>query len=805
MKENEGPRRYESGIFVLLVAVYLVCTAAYCWVVWRHARTSVIQDVDERIKIVAEAVPHLLAPDFQDRAVDAHSISLGEELENRRVVNDFARRTGMKFIQTIVEKNGLYYLTAPTVSDEEAQQRTSWYFYPYEDIPDEFKRALRKDTVVYKTFEDRWGDYRAGAIAKVSPGGKRYLVEVDYDIAFLMARQRRALLQAVATAVFFGAILLPFVLFYIRYTHRLKRVNKDLTEAKGKLEHLMGIQREMLNDSERNLDASLSRLEVIHALFQSVPSVVLIFNAAGRIVDANRAAIEQLGIQLDPKFPPNIYDILGEQFMSENSWMEKDPNVQEGPPCEVLIRKSVSLQYLFRGRIGRLPSIQGTDAAFYVTLKDVTESKRREIEVEAMGLRDLLTGLPNRSSLLRRLSDLMRQPDASPALFVLNVSGFKRINDMYGIRAGDAVLKLVASRIEGLLEEGDQAFRLGGDEFALLSSSCPVPERAKKTAARIMRALKDPLHVHDQDLHVAGSLGVAIAPEAGSTPEELMVNCGIAVTAAKRMGPQSVSYFSSELKMRNLRRIEIHRSLRAAIEEKAFDVVFQPIMDLEKGAIVSVEAFTRWRNPEFSEMGPVEFVKFAEDFDLIVDLSSVLLEKSLEGFGAIFAVRPDMKLSVNVSSVLLREKDLLIDMVESRVANSPIERSALTLEVAEGAFMGSAKPYVEVLRGLSEKGYRISIDNVGMGNLPIMQFQGCAVSEFKIDSAYIKDIDTREEDSVLVQTILRMAGVLDIDVVAKGVEKANQADVLKRLHCPYAQGYFFHRPQTAEQILQLLR
>lgn len=294
--------RYMAFGFICLV-FYVCSVIAYATWANRERSRDFQKEIDTRMLVVARSLKYMLAPDFHDRARDQGSITFEEELRNRKALNEFCRQTEFKWIYTLVEKDGRFYFAAPTVSEEEARERKSWYFYPYEDIPEEFVKAYRNGSIVYVNYTDRWGIFRSVAVPEVSPGGRRYLACADYEISQLMALKRKTLVESALTAVYFLVCSAPFVvvfwLFSRRVTSRLKEMNAELISHRDHLEELVSVRtlelkaandrlREELGERkkvEEELTAKNAKLEEALAKIKVLSGLIPICSSCKKIRD----------------------------------------------------------------------------------------------------------------------------------------------------------------------------------------------------------------------------------------------------------------------------------------------------------------------------------------------------------------------------------------------------------------------------------------------------------------------------------------------------------------------------------------
>ena len=269
---TDGKRKISSAPFLLALCILIYALAVTGYTVWsyREHKAALLAEIDSDLLQAARSLKYLLAPDFHDRALAPDSIAKDEELRNRKLVTDFGVESGFKWVQTIVEKDGLFFFSAPSVSEEEARERDSWYFYPYEDIPEEFVRGFRENRTVFLEFTDQWGTYRSVAVPETSPGGRRYIAEADRDIGDIDAQLRQNLLHSAAVALFFLLASLPFILLlthvYRAHTSTLKGLNAELRAHKDTLETQVQERTAELRKETQRLQEALANVHTLSGL-----------------------------------------------------------------------------------------------------------------------------------------------------------------------------------------------------------------------------------------------------------------------------------------------------------------------------------------------------------------------------------------------------------------------------------------------------------------------------------------------------------------------------------------------------------
>ncbi len=420
---------------------------------------------------------------------------------------------------------------------------------------------------------------------------------------------------------------------------------------------------------------------------------------------------------------------------------------------------------------------------------------------------DALTDLPNRSLFLDRLECERRKLQESggrAALLYIDLDHFKRINDVEGHSAGDAVLRLVASRIVHCVKATDTVARLGGDEFAVFLAQVPNDDAARQVAVRILDCLSRPVKIDGRIHQLGASIGLARVPEDGDSIEALMKCSDIALYRAKESGRGRVVFFSAEIQDRMIARTALGASVRQAVQNRDFDLAFQPIVCCRSQAVLGVEALLRWPNgPEGEGRSPSIFVPIAEESDAILDLGAWVLATACRQFAAWKQRGLGLRyISINVSARQLKDGALL-DTILATLARHAIEPAELQIEITESVLAeGGATD--RNLRKLSALGAKLALDDFGTGYSSLNYLRTFPISTLKIDRSFMLDLPGNDGACRLVESIIRMCVALKKEVVAEGVEHQGQFDFLSSLGCGAVQGYLTGRPMMSPDVGRLL-
>ncbi len=444
------------------------------------------------------------------------------------------------------------------------------------------------------------------------------------------------------------------------------------------------------------------------------------------------------------------------------------------------------------------------------TSVDVTEHKTLEERLDHQAFHDALTGLPNRMLFMDRLrhalSRAKRRAHKKIAVLFADLDNFKFVNDTLGHHVGDELLVAVSDRLRKCLRPEDSAARLGGDEFAVLLEDVEGVSEAALVAQRIIEELRTPFVLSGQEVFVTPSIGIALGEASQDMSKDLVRNADVAMYRAKEEGKARYQVFDSGMQDRITDRLKLENDLRRALERNEFRVYYQPVVALDTGRIVDMEALVRWEHPEQGLVPPSEFVPLAEEIGLIVAIGRLVLREACRQTRAWqerYPSAPPLLVGVNLSARQLRHSELIED-VEGALRESGLEPRWLTLEITEGSVVGEGERHIGVLRAIREQGVRFALDDFGTEYSSLSYLKRLPVGMLKIDRSFVERIGEDEEDGVLVAGIVGVAKGLGLRVVAEGVETFEQLERVKALGCDLAQGYYFSAPLPTKMVEELL-
>ncbi|MGO9336672.1 MAG: putative bifunctional diguanylate cyclase/phosphodiesterase [Terracidiphilus sp.] len=426
-----------------------------------------------------------------------------------------------------------------------------------------------------------------------------------------------------------------------------------------------------------------------------------------------------------------------------------------------------------------------------------------DLKLQFLAHHDSLTGLPNRAMLIDRLEQEIQKSTLDKSRFCvlfLDLDGFKEINDAFGHQAGDLLLAAVARRIRLCVRSSDTLARIGGDEFVLLANASE-PADASTLAEKLVAAIRSPFAIAGAELRVTASIGIAIYNGAENEANELLKNADVAMHHAKSLGRNGFCFFERSMNGDSHEQQQILHDLRRAQFQQEMVLHYQPKVDAKLGKVIGVEALVRWNHPTRGMIAPDQFIPLAERTGLIVPLGGWVLNEACRQMSQWRASgHCDWTVSVNLSAVQFNHPGL-IKLVREALQHHALDPHCLTLEITETTAMRDADASMVILQQLHEMGLRISIDDFGTGYSSLLYLKRLPASELKIDRGFVRDLPSDSEDAAIIVAIIALGRTLSLEIVAEGVETAEQQEFLTRLGCDSLQGFLLGRPVPAEQFI----
>jgi diguanylate cyclase (GGDEF)-like protein len=556
--------------------------------------------------------------------------------------------------------------------------------------------------------------------------------------------------------------------------------------------------------ARQNAELENSRLQFDAAL-DNMSQGVTFFDADQKLIVCNRRYREIYRLPPDLTLPgTTLARIVDYRIaigtlpdMTRDAYMERRRVLAEpGNPFEVI-------DELRDGRIISLRYQPLRNRGWVTTHDDITERRRAEADLAYLARHDALTRLPNRMLFQERLNQAlaMTRRQAGCALLLLDLDGFKAVNDTLGHPVGDGLLQAVAERLLTVVRETDTVARLGGDEFAIIQTSVTSPEQAALLAERAIATLGEPFDLDGNRVHVGASIGVAMAPSDAMDAGALLRNADTALYLAKAEGRGTYRLFETDMDARVQRRRTLELDLRDALASGAFDLEYQPVIDVPTGRTVCLEALIRWNHPVHGVINPVDFIPVAEDTGVIVGIGKWVLRRAcLEAT----AWPVDIGIAVNLSAVQFRGGALL-DTVKAALAETGLAPNRLELEITESVLLQNGEDQLATLHRLRALGVRVALDDFGTGYSSLGYLGRFPFDKIKIDRSFVGNLGVNRESKVIVSAVIGLAVGLGMTVTAEGVETAEQLSILRAEGCAQVQGDLFSPPLPAEYALDWIR
>ena len=440
----------------------------------------------------------------------------------------------------------------------------------------------------------------------------------------------------------------------------------------------------------------------------------------------------------------------------------------------------------------------GTFCGYHGVGSDVTERRAAQARVTWLAETDPVTGLANRAKFAHELERALSPESGNgrATLFCIDLDRFKTINDTMGHPVGDALLSEVGRRLSTSVGDDWLVARIGGDEFALLHPGCDRPDLASDAALRVLATFDQPFSLDGADFTIGASLGIAIAPDDGSTPAGLMKSADLALYRAKEEGRDTYRFFEPGMDARARRRRLLEQALRSALDTDQLYLVYQPIVELASNKVCGFETLVRWASPEFGQVSPAEFIPIAEECKLIVPIGEWILRTAMRE--AAHWPR-DIKISINLSPVQFRHRRLLASIVDA-LDESGLTPNRLQVEITETTLLDAGETTLGILRDLRTLGVRVALDDFGTGYSSLNYLRKFPFDKVKIDKSFVDDIDSNAQSRAIVRAIMELTDALGMTTVAEGVETLSQLFELRALGCAEIQGYVISAAIEAEAV-----
>lgn len=549
--------------------------------------------------------------------------------------------------------------------------------------------------------------------------------------------------------------------------------------------------------------------------FHSSPDAITItVRASGLYLEVNDGFCRLTGYSID--------EVIGRTVHELGIWA--DDTQRATLLSEIKLRGRVHhREMLGRNKRGELLTVEvsvepitlNATECLLLTARDVSQLKNAQAQIRHLAYHDPLTNLPNRALLMDRLSQqiaLLKRHNLRGALLFLDLDHFKHINDSLGHPVGDIVLKVITARLEASVRLEDTVARLGGDEFVVLLSGLEgsretVEGKVRELADTLRELLAEPMSLDGQRLQVTPSIGVALIPDHGATPADLLKRADIALYRAKDSGRNTTQLYHTTMQKAASERLRMENDLRQALARGELALHFQPQVDARDNRIVGAEVLLRWHHPQLGQQPPSQFIQVLEESGLILEVGSWILDEACDACAGMLSdglIKADeFSLCVNISPRQFRQNDFVGRVLRS-LDDYRLPRHMLKLEITEGIVIQNLEDTIAKMRELKGYGVSFAMDDFGTGYSSLTYLKRLPVDTLKIDQSFVRDAPIDPNDAEIVRAIVAMARSLELTIIAEGVELSEQLEFLERLGCHLYQGYLHSRPLPLSEFRQML-
>ncbi|MBJ7959014.1 EAL domain-containing protein [Bacillus cereus group sp. N28] len=581
-------------------------------------------------------------------------------------------------------------------------------------------------------------------------------------------------------------LLLAQMQFSLELEKQIELRTEDLVEQKNELYH---------------------NQQMFKSLYEHHPDPIFTLDLYGNFLNVNNAGTTLLGYQTNELLNQPYYSLMYEEDLEEI--ITAFHHVRKGKSISLEIRAYHKNRDIYYLHVTAVPIfLKEHISGAYLMIKDITESKQQQEQINFLAYHDTLTELANRRSFHQQLEKAIARAKISKrpfAVMFLDLDRFKVINDTLGHRVGDLLLIAVAKRLERISTSNMKLARLAGDEFTILIEGYKEDRDVQKIADMIVLSMNEPFEIENQHLQISPSIGIAIYPEAGEDPLSILQHADMAMYETKNKGKNGSSLYTKELYKKMERKARIEKDLPLALVNKEFFLVYQPQVDISTNKIIGAEALIRWKHPLLGDISPCEFIPIVEETPQVIPLGHWVLRESClqlkiwQSFGY-----TNLKMSVNLSAKEFQQNQL-IENISRILKDVKIDPKDVTLELTERIAMIDEKETLSRLKQLKEYGIQTSIDDFGTGYSSLAYLSIFPIDTLKVPKEFTQLADHRPEERAIVSTIFSLANTLNLSVVAEGIETEKQLKFLQKNNCKYMQGYYFSKPLTSKQFIKFLQ
>lgn len=585
-----------------------------------------------------------------------------------------------------------------------------------------------------------------------------------------------------------------------------KPIRFDVLSAKIESALDNSVKQQSLVDANERLN---NKFQENKMLLECAGEGIFAISITGDIVLANTKAVQILGLEINALNGVHLSDLLPD--VDVDALLNNDlAECHSGKRVESFIRRADGEKLAIEFSCSKVfEESGGVFTGWVFIFQDISARKAIEQKMLKMAKYDSLTGLANRGLFRETLSSAIARAGRNQhylALLFVDLDHFKSVNDNLGHAAGDSLLRMVSDSLRNCIRRGDTAARLGGDEFCILLDEVDAPNAVMTVAQKVLKRIAAPFYINGAEVYISASIGIAMFPESGENSDDLLMAADTAMYRAKSMGRNNSQFFCSDMQTQLNEQLKIVAALHRAVGLKEFEAYYQPQLDVSRMQINGLETLSRWPNAEYSHVSTQDYIQLAEQYGLIADIGVMMLEKACrQGVEWLNdgVIEKDFRIAVNVSPKQLLSATF-VSQVQAVLEETALPASMLEIEVTETAMMENPDLAIEALTELHQLNIKISVDDFGTGYSSLNYLKKLPIDTLKIDRCFVNGINQDPADESIIKTIISLAHNLNLEVVAEGVETAEQYHFLKALSCDRMQGYYLSKPMTNQDTLEYL-
>lgn len=655
---------------------------------------------------------------------------------------------------------------------------------------------------VFGLFERQKGDKAGAFMASMDRKAANVLDAINNLIIEIQLIQKNNFSSQISNAkelrnfeIYIGFALFIMVIMVTIYGHKIANEFKKHQEENDEYNEALKEQSKELIESDKRT----------RSILEAVADGIILLNEHGEIENVNRAALHHLGISEDdilgkslldllPEHPEIINDVLINAEKNNQNYPAKNyltlyKDTENDEPVHIELTLS---QFEYSG-----------ENKYTGVIRDITEQKQYQDTIKKIAHTDALTGLANRTKLNKVFKKVLANDlnnNKTTAFLLLDLDGFKQVNDTYGHPVGDKLLVEVSNRLKDTCRERDFICRLGGDEFALILSNITDTSVVENLASRIIETISMPYNISSLSIEIGTSIGVCYSPIDGTDVDELIRKADLALYAAKDNGKGEFHLYNKKLNDEIMMNKVIEKDLKNALSDDQLELFYQLQNDVEENKLFGIEALIRWNHPEKGLISPIQFIPVAEKSSLVLEIGRWVIKRACQDYLRLKSHGIELeKVACNVSARQFEDKEFVNDILDIiKSVNFPAEK--LQIEITETVALKNIQHCKETIMQLKEKGITFAMDDFGTGHTSLNYLSKLPLDCVKIDKKFVNQISEDDTTLIITQSLIKMGEKLNISVIAEGIENIDTERALLAMGCHKMQGFFYYTPMCLEDL-----